>query len=110
MPAELIDYDPITGLHTYIEFDEVHPTKFHVHHRQDVQAILERNKELQKHSDYKKDGIKNGMQHVASIPVIWQQHLLSKGIDILKREDWPKLRQLLSDPKYRHLRATLGDI
>ncbi len=111
MTVELIDFDPITGMKTLLEFDDVHPQKFHVHYQQDVTAILERNKELQKHPDYKKQGIKRGMQHVASIPLVWTQHLLHKhGIDVMKADHWPKLRRLLQDPQYRHLRATLGDI
>lgn len=111
MSAELIEHDPLTGLQTFLEFDEVNPRKFHIHHRQDVEPIIERNKELQKHPDYKKDGIRNGMQHVASIPEIWVHWLrLHKGIDVFKKDDWPKLRALLMDPEHKYLRPTLGDI
>jgi hypothetical protein len=111
MAVELLDFDPTTGMQTLVEFDETNPKKFHIHHRQDVTAILERNKELQKHPEYKRDGIKRGMQHVASIPDIWAHFLLKhKGINVLHAADWPKLRQILKDPQFKHLRATLGDI
>ena len=111
MSLELIDVDPITGMQTLLEFDEVDPRKFHIHHRQDVEPLLERNKQLQNNPDYKRDGIKAGMQHVASVPDIWVHYLLrKKGIDVFNNDHWPKLKQLLSDPGYRHLRATLGNI
>jgi hypothetical protein len=108
---ELIDVNPITGLQTLIEFDAHNPKKFHIHHRQDVTAIIERNKELQKHPEYKKQGIKRGMQHVATVPDIWQHHLLKHhNINVLKKSDWPRFKKILQDPAYKHLRATLGDI
>lgn len=110
MTTELIEHDPLTGLQTWLEFDEVDPRKFHIHHRQDVTALLERNKELQKHPEYKREGIKGGMQHVASIPLVWVKILKQKGIDVYSRDDWPKLRALLMDPENKYLRPTLGDI
>ena len=111
MSAELISRDPLTGLETWLEFDELNPKKFHIHHRQDVEPILERNKLLQNDPDYKKLGIKNGLQHVASVPDVWIHHLLKKhNVNVMSREDWPKVKRLLSQPEYRHLRATLGTI
>lgn len=111
MSLELIDVDPITGMQTLLEFDEVNPRKFHIHHRQDVQPLLERNKILQNDPDYKREGIKAGMQHLASVPDIWVHYLKRrKNIDVFNKNDLPKIKQLLRDPAYKFLRATLGDI
>lgn len=110
MTIEVIDFDEFSGVQTLIEFDDVNPRKFHIHHRQDVQRIIESNKELQKHPEYKSDGIKGGMQHVARIPEIMVKYLQQQGINVYSRNDWPKLRKLLMDPAHKYLRPTLGDI
>ena len=111
MSIELIDDDPLTGVKTYLEFDEVNPRKFHIHKRQDVQPILEANKLLQNDPEYKKNGIKHGMQHIARIPEIWVHYFMKKyGLDIMRREARPKLHKLLQDPAYKFLRTTLGRI
>jgi hypothetical protein len=111
MSIERIDYDPVTGVETLLEFNESEPGKFHIHHRQDVQPILERNKMLQNDPDYKKQGIKQGMQHIASIPPVWAHHFKKKfGLDVFVPEARPKLHKLLQDPQFQFLRSTLGRI
>jgi len=108
MSRELISIDPATGVRTWLEFDEVNPRKFHIHHDQDVEAIIEHNKVLQNDADYKKHGIKNEFHHVAHIPDIVVMQWLQEGIDVMRKEHWPAVRRKLLDPMYRHLRTTLG--
>ncbi len=48
-----------------------------------------------------------GMRKVASIPLVviekWKQEL---GVDIMNKNDWPKVKQLLNDPENRFLGLT----
>ena len=47
-----------------------------------------------------------GMRKVASIPLVviekWKHEL---GIDIMNKNDWPKIKQLLNDPDNRFFRT-----
>jgi GTP-sensing pleiotropic transcriptional regulator CodY len=73
---------------------------------QDIEPLLELNKkELNK--DYLYGGVEtDGMRKVASIPLIiiekWKREL---GIDIMNKNDMPKVKKLLNDPEYRWLRT-----
>lgn len=107
---ELIDVDPLSGLRTYLEFDDLEPTKFKIRHLQDVEPILEHNKALQNEPDYKKGGIKQGWQHVAHIPDIVILEWLKEGIDVMNKDHWPAVKRKLADPGWRYLRTTLGGI
>jgi len=77
-----------------------------LHSTQDVQPLLELNKkELNNDSMY--GGVAtSGMRKVASIPLIviekWKREL---GIDIMDKNDMPKIKKLLNDPEYRWLRT-----
>lgn len=77
---------------------------------QDVEPILDRNKKLQSADEYKRQGIKNDYQHVASIPLVVVHEWMKQGINIWNKDDWPKIRAKLQDPEYKYLRTTLGDI
>lgn len=77
---------------------------------QDVQPILERNKKLQSADEYKRQGIKNDYQHVASIPLVLVHEWMKQGINIWDKADWPKIKAKLQEPENRYLRTTLGDI
>ena len=73
---------------------------------QDVAPLLELNKkELNNDSMYGTQA-NNGMRKVASIPLVviekWKREL---GIDIMNKNDWPKIKQLLNDPENRFLRT-----
>ena len=57
-----------------------------------------------------KGGIKAGFQHVATIPNIVIAQWRKLGVDIYNPNHTDKIRALLRDPVYRHLRTTLGDI
>ena len=110
MSRELIDYNPLTGMETYLVFNDSEPTKFQIHHRQPVTDLLESNKTLQNDPDYKKKGIKIGWHHVANIPDIVQMQWLKEGIDVMNKDHLPAVLRKLRDPQYRYLRTTLGKI
>ena len=79
---------------------------------QDVAPILELNKKEQNNdSMYGIGENAAGMRKVASIPLVviekWKQEL---GVDIMNKNDWPKIRQLLNDPENRFFRTNEGKL
>ena len=74
---------------------------------QDVEPLLELNKkEINGDSMYGIGDNVAGMRKVASIPLVviekWKREL---GVDIMNKNDWPKIKQLLNDPENRFLRT-----
>lgn len=107
--VEMVDRCPVTGLETWIEADEA-GKKFHIHHRQEVGDILEKNKQLQTIDEYKRQGIKNSWMHYAHIPDVVVIQWMKEGIDVFNPDHLPAVKRKLRDPDYRHLRTTLGAI
>ncbi len=75
---------------------------------QDIKPILELNKKEQNNdSMYGIGENATGMRKVASIPLVviekWKREL---GVDIMNKNDWPKIKQLLNDPENRFLGLT----
>jgi|TARA_R110001606_G_scaffold93981_3_gene208525 hypothetical protein len=77
-----------------------------LHNTQDIQPILDMNKmEMNGDSPY---GVQNNpdLRKVASIPLIiiekWKREL---GVDIMDKNDMPKVKKLLNDPEYSWLRT-----
>lgn len=80
------------------------------HNVQDVEPLLELNKkELTGDSIYGTGDNVAGMRKVASIPLVviekWKREL---GVDIMNKNDWPKIKQLLNDPENRFFRTKEG--
>lgn len=109
MARELIDHDPLTGISVWFEPLESEG-KFRIHHTQDVEPFIEKNKLLQNADEYKRAGIKSGWQHVAHIPDVVVIKWLQEGIDVMNPDHLPAIKRKLRDPEYRHLRTTLGGI
>jgi len=107
--SKILDHDPLTGMVQKFDHTEVDGKTF-IRTEQDVTGILERNIKLQHEEGYKKQGIKEEFQHVASIPLVVIHQWMKEGIDIHNNDHWPKIRQKLMDPDWRHLRTTLGNI
>ncbi len=106
---ELIDHDPLTGVSTWFEAVESE-RKFRVHHTQDVQSLLEKNKLLQNAPEYKAAGIKADWQHFAHIPDIIVMRWRQEGIDVFNPDHIEAVKRKLRDPDWRHLRTSLGRI
>ena len=78
------------------------------HSVQDVQPLLELNKK-EYNKDYIHGGVETketGMRKVASIPLIivekWKKE---HGIDMMNKDHWPKIKQLLNSKEYKFLRT-----
>jgi len=100
----LLDYNPKTQVAQWFEYDD---GKQSICTAQDVEPILEQNKERQLRTDKARLGTKNGWMHAAHIPLVVQEHWLKKyRVDILNKHHWPEVRKLLNSPDWAYLRCT----
>lgn len=114
MAARLMDYDPISGIRTWHDYDPDTDTTT-IYDEMDAAPRLELNKAIQGIDGYSLGGIKNSWWHIASIPVTLITHWLrTDGLDVYKAHKdptmWRKLKRKLEDPEYRYLRTGTGRI
>lgn len=102
----LLGHDPLTGITEYFHYDN---GDVHVETVQDVEPILDHNKNQSNDDELTKDGIKDGMWRYASIPNSVQIRWLSE----YGMKDWPLrpgneklLFRLLNSPEWRYLKTT----
>ena len=89
-----IDYDPLED-------------RLIVKSSQDIEHILNANKELQK--DPTSTRSKSGeFRKVASVPNIVIEQWLQEGINFFDKADWPKVKQKLNSSDYLYLRTDLS--
>ena len=97
----LLDYDPMTGLKTWHDYDETSDTTV-LHYEQDVEAVLDRNKRAQNEAS----GPMGDMVHVASIPASIQlKWMIEHGVDMFNPDHAKGVERLLNDPDYRYLKV-----
>lgn len=94
---------------------EIENDSFKVIRSQDVESILEANKEQQNDSAFRNGWSESGdMKHVASIPlVIVEEWCKEAGIpkkEIFGRRMQEVIRKKLNDPENKFLRTGLGEI
>ena len=82
MAKEFLMYDPITGISTYTDFDEVTQRMF-VHSEQDVQPLLDYCAKLRNEEIYSP---KDELFHWAKIPNVVALDLMRKGISIFSND------------------------
>lgn len=109
--SEIIKHVDEFGIIT--EFEIVPDDGFRVKRTQDVQAILDANKERQ--NDGTNGWTPSGdMKHVATIPLIvleqWAKEAGIKKKDIYGQEINDLIRRKLNDPDNKFLRTGLGEI
>lgn len=76
---------------------------------QDVEPYLDANKaafnESPEHGRWKGD-----FHHAARIPNVIVEQWLKEGINVFRKEDWPKVRAKLNSNEFRYLRTKPGRI
>ncbi len=103
MGKDLFDYDPLTGIR--IDYEDADDGGFLLHYTQDCEPIIEENKRKQSagRAYYAQD---KDMWRVASVPIGIQMEWLTKfGVDLMNKDHWPKIRQLLNSSDYRYLKT-----
>ena len=98
-----VEYDAYTGV-TEVNYSSDDDDNVVVQKFQDVQPLLDRNKEVA-NSGAADIGIKKGLWHYASIPVTVQYELLKKGINIHDPEDARRMFDEINR-NYPHLKTT----
>ena len=95
-----VDVDQ-NGLHETGDYED---GKLVITKSEDVEPLLERNKELRatKATDI---GIKKGLWHYASIPATVEYELLKRGINISRAEDRKKMFDVI-ESEYPYLKTT----
>lgn len=106
MDRRLLSSDPITGLKTFHEYDDL-TDETRIIHLSDDTPFLEANKAKQKDTDYSKKGIKQELWLYASFPPgIQVKWLLEYGIDVWNRDHYDRITRRLEDPEWRYLKCT----
>lgn len=101
--ADILSYDPMTGIKTTFDFDEGTGQALIGTH-QNVEGILEYNKAMASTDAFR--GQDNDFWHVAEIPIGVQYEWLTKyGVDLMKEEHWPAVQKLLNSSDYRYLKC-----
>ena len=102
--ALYLDRDPLSGAIETFEYDENDDLCI-IKRQADVQPVIDRNKELQNHTDGWV-GQGRDMRLAASTPIdvalLWLQKY---GVSCWKAEHWPYVRRLLNSNEWRHLRT-----
>jgi hypothetical protein len=122
MSKRLIDYDPLTSMAVWHDYDEASDST-HIYEVQDIEPIVRENFRTQNHAgghamglnDYSRKGIKEGWWHIARIPNATQlDWRVNHGVNIhlWGKCDWTtkKMKRLLNSREYQYLRAGLGRI
>lgn len=90
------EYDPATGITEHCHFDET-LNELTVHKTQDCTALIEENKEARRVRAFDDGKRPEDIRKYCSIPIGVQYELLSKhGVDITKRDHWPRLFYLIN--------------
>lgn len=112
MGKRLLEYDPLTGITTYVDYVPETDTTA-VYREQEgasIQAILDANKAMQNDPDLWRKGVKNSWAQYAHIPaIVLEKWLNEHGVDAFKKENWEKggsVWKLLNSPEYRYLKTT----
>lgn len=99
----LFDHDPVAGLTQYFHYDEA-GDRFTIETVADSEPIVENNKRL-----FNEGRPRGDWNCIASIPpeiiLKWRELY---GVNIMDRNDWPRIRRLLNDPDWRYLRTAPG--
>jgi hypothetical protein len=104
MAKEWQEYDPLTGVHEHNVGNDWED-KVTVHKSQHMQGLLDRNAYL-RNTGATDAGIKKGIWHYCSIPIVVQYELLSKyGLNIHNKNHTDRIFQVVNRD-YPYLKTT----
>lgn len=106
-----LDYDPITGITTWHEYDHM-TRKTHIHttySSAQIDAVLDQNHRMANHN--------NGwsrsreFRRVAEIPMaVIHEWLVKDRIDVFNKADWPAVRKKLNSSDWCKLRSAYWQV
>ena len=96
MAKHLLDYDPISGMSCYMNYDHA-LEKVILSHEQDVQKALDIAQYLRTDESYTKDGIKSDFLHYAIVPATIQLEMKAKhNVDFWDKNQDPQVYGLIN--------------
>ena len=98
----LFDHDPVTGVTQYFDYDPI-TDNIHIHHTQDVGAMLDQIKN--KRLDAKSKGKVETFAHYATIPAIVELQLAKKGLKLSDPNATKKIIQEI-EREYAYCKVT----
>lgn len=100
MAERLLDFDPLSGLKTFHDFDETTETTI-IRYEQDVEPVLDANKSDLNHADRRL----GEMAHVARVPIGIQLEWFTKyGVRMWDQNHKGRVRRLLDSNEYKYLK------
>lgn len=99
--AEILDFDPVTGITHYFDHDEL-TNETRITYEQDVEKLVDYNKSIQGEKD---GGIKRGFWLYAKIPPVVQVAMRAKGIKLNDPDATRRIVQEINE-NYPHLKVT----
>lgn len=100
MAERLLDFDPLSGLKTFHDYDDTTEQTI-IRYEQDAEPVLDANKHDLNHAD-KKMG---DMVHVARVPIGIQLEWLTKyGVQMWNKDHRGAVHRLLDSSEYRYLK------
>lgn len=107
MSKRIVDYDPVSGISLYSDYDPVTDITTVIHEFDDLEDRLEYSKRLQNDNDYTKQGIKTGWWHYAHTPnALIHKWLVEDGINPYRKQDLGRWVEKINSREYRHLKMT----
>lgn len=103
----LFDYDPVSGMTTWFEYDPITKTSILRYEQDDVEPELDLNAAMANDTDYSKRGIKRDWWHYAHIPdSVCMKMLCEHGISVWNPEHKAAVYKFINSPEYRKLKTT----
>jgi hypothetical protein len=114
MAKRVLDYDPLTRITTWHDYDWLTDTTT-ISNTQDVDPIIEGNKALRGIDGLGQKQRKNDWWLVGRIPLMLiDKWLREDNLDVFRAnhdpEMWRRLKRKLNDPEYAYLRPTQGRV
>ena len=108
MAKRVLEYDPLTGITTSVDYVPESDTTVVYREQNDVNLILDGNKVLQNDDQFTKDGIRDGWWKYATIPnIVIEKWLNEHGVDVYNKDHQKAVYRLLNRPEYRYLKTTV---
>ncbi|HUV66465.1 MAG TPA: hypothetical protein VMW24_21425 [Sedimentisphaerales bacterium] len=109
MSKRLLDYDYLTGLKTYHDYDATTRERTISYEHDDVGPVVKWAQDLANAGLHEKQR-KKDVWHAACVPegIILKWH--TEGINLYDPTHWDRVRKKLNDPEYAYLRTWKGRI
>ena len=108
MTKRLLDYDPVSGVSTYFEYEQS-TDRMLIHTEQDSSRILDDVAQLRNDEQYSRDGIKADWWHYARLPLtVIMDMKIRFGVDLMApKPDWKSAMKIINR-EYPMLKTTKG--